>query len=59
MKCPYCEEHFSYQHIFDIDEAEEGKAFNCPSCSHLIRLVIDEGTYNGAQEKYLEIADDE
>ena len=59
MKCPCCDEHFSYQHIFDTNGAEEGEAFECPSCSQLIRLIIDEGTYISAQEKHLEIVDDE
>jgi hypothetical protein len=58
MKCPQCDDHFSYQHIFDSDGAEEGEPFECPLCSELIRMVVDEGTYMGAQDKHLEIVDD-
>ena len=57
MMCPNCSEHFSYQTIYDEDGAEEGEPFSCPACDTLIRLVVDEGTYLGAQDTYLEIAD--
>ena len=59
MLCPSCENSFSYQHIYDCDGAEEGEPFECPSCHTMLRLIIDEGTYLGAQDKYLEIVDDD
>jgi hypothetical protein len=57
MKCPDCENHFSYQIIYDADGAEEGEPFNYPSCNVLLRLVVDEGTYFGAQDRYIEVVD--
>ena len=59
MKCPACENSFAYQHIYDYDGAEEGESFECPSCQVMLRLIVDEGTYLGAQHTYLEIADEE
>lgn len=59
MRCPSCENLFSYQHIYDIDGAEEGEPFECPACHVRLRLIVDEGTYTGAQDKYLEIVDDD
>ena len=57
MQCPSCEKFFSYQIVSEIDGAEEGEPFECPMCETPIRLVVDEGSYCGARETWLEIED--
>ena len=52
MYCPACDEF-----IF-IEDLEDTEPFDCPKCHTLIEMVIDEGTYQGAIQRHLQIVDD-
>ncbi|GAB2189447.1 hypothetical protein MAH1_10550 [Sessilibacter sp. MAH1] len=58
MRCPNCDSGISY-YFLEEGGVEEGGEFECPSCQIQLRHIVDEGTYNGAQEKTLEIVDDD
>jgi len=49
MKCPTCDPHVS------IEDWDDDSPFRC---DEWIRLVIDESTYKGATEKFLEVIDE-
>ncbi|WP_444942777.1 hypothetical protein ACJJIK_11140 [Microbulbifer sp. ZKSA006] len=34
---------------------EANDEFECPACKEALRLIEDEGTYNGAIDSYLEV----
>lgn len=54
MQCPECENHFSRDLIED-ECIEPNEKFDCPSCSVVLRYILDEGTYYGAQHKTVEV----
>ncbi len=58
MQCPSCESGISHAFLREED-LDGGDEFECPSCGILLRYLIDEGTYTGAQAKSFEIVDDE
>ncbi|GLS28287.1 hypothetical protein [Marinibactrum halimedae] len=58
MYCPACESGISRSFLREED-IDGGDTFECQSCGILLRYIVDEGTYLGAQEESLEIVDDE
>jgi len=57
MICPNCEKHIGYDFI-ESNDIEPNEVFEAGCCSVLLRLIVDESTYLGAQQTHLEIADD-
>ncbi|MDN3696533.1 hypothetical protein QWY97_04105 [Vibrio cortegadensis] len=57
MQCPECENHFGWDWIED-ECIEPNEEFDCPSCGVMLRYIIDEGTYYGAQHKTVEVVDE-
>lgn len=52
MRCPACDEYVP------IEDWDDDSPFQCEECGEWIRLVIDESTYKGATDKYLEVVDE-
>lgn len=57
MQCPECEEQSGWDWIED-ECIEPNEEFNCLSCGVMLRYIIDEGTYYGAQHKTVEVVDE-
>jgi hypothetical protein len=56
MQCP------DYEHgyrgdVLAEEGVDEGGVFDCFGCSMPLRYIVDEGTYTGAQYRYLEVQD--
>lgn len=58
MRCPSCDRIISWAWI-ESECIEANDVFGCPGCGESLRYCVDEGTYRGAMEQFLEIADDE
>ncbi|ERM61437.1 hypothetical protein [Vibrio cyclitrophicus] len=54
MQCPECENHF-FRDLIEDECIEPNEKFDCPSCSVVLRYILDEGTYYGAQHKTVEV----
>jgi hypothetical protein len=42
----------------EIEDIEPNEKFECPSCGVMLRYVINEGTYYGAQHMSVEVIDE-
>lgn len=56
MYCPDCDGFVSHAFLRE-NEIEPNEEFNCPSCGVELRQIVDESSYTGAINSYLEVVD--